>query len=220
MWTEAPIFGAFPDWMSARARGRCVSGEMRRMDVVTVPVGNLSGLAIDPTVVDPAAPERLDSWLKTAEVACPLKVVEEAKREHYADTPRAWTLYPCGHGTQADMGPGAHECANVLARLVATRRNGSVPPPRSLLDAVRSEVYGRLGCSLMRELAQQVITTFSGSPRRGLTAENAYTHSMYRVSGASTSACICDPVEKKTSCKENKMLFRSSSTSQSTSWNT
>jgi hypothetical protein len=47
----------------------------------------------------------------------------------------------------------------------------------------------------MRELAQQVITTFSGSPRRGLTAENAYTHSMYRVSEASTSACICDPVD-------------------------
>jgi hypothetical protein len=29
---------------------------MRRMDVVTVPVGNLSGMAIDPTVVDPASP--------------------------------------------------------------------------------------------------------------------------------------------------------------------
>ena len=54
-------------------------------------------------------------------------------------------------------------------------------------------VYGRLGCSLMRELAQQVISTFSRSPRRGLTAENAYTHSMYRAAGAPTTACVCDP---------------------------
>jgi hypothetical protein len=53
------------------------------------------------------SPERLVSWLMSAVAACPLKAKEDEKSEHYADTPHAWKFYPCGHGTQADMGPAS-----------------------------------------------------------------------------------------------------------------
>ena len=115
-------------------------------------------------------------------------------RAHYADTPPAYTLHPCGLGTQADMGPGTQECANQLALLIATRRNGGQQPTQRLLDAVRREVHGRLGVALMRELAGQIIKTFAGSPRAGLTQDNAYVHSMFRRGAAGeVGACTCDP---------------------------
>lgn len=92
------------------------------------------------------------------------------------------------------MGPGTLECANQLALLIATRRNGGQPPARRLLDAVRREVHGRLGVALMRELAGQIIKTFAGNPRAGLTQANAYVHSRYRRNEAGAGGvCICDP---------------------------
>ena len=122
---------------------------------------------------------------------CPLKACEEEKRAHYADTPPAFTLHLCGLRTRADMGPGTQECANQLALLIATRRNGGQQPVQRFLDAVRRDVHGRLGVALMRELAGQIITTY---PRAGLTQSNAYVRSMYRsATGAAVSACTCDP---------------------------
>ena len=155
--------------MSARARRGVQSGAKRRMDVVTIPSISLTGMAIDPTVLDPGSRECLQLWSNHADATCPLLSAERAKREHYADLPPAWKLFPCGHGVilpqarrhtsrghvtrlrrlkvaQGDMGPaGAHECADELARLIATRRNGDTPPRRDFVGTVRREVYGRLG---------------------------------------------------------------------------
>jgi hypothetical protein len=195
VWTEAPIFPEFSAEMSQAARRGVARGSSRRMDVVTASPTHLRGLAIDPTVVNPATPALLDRWANAEEEAdCPLKAVEDEKRAHYADTPPAYTLHPCGLGTQADMGPGTQECANQLALLIATRRNGGQQPTQRLLDAVRREVHGRLGVALMRELAGQIIKTFAGSPRAGLTQDNAYAHSMFRRGAAGeVGACTCDP---------------------------
>ena len=199
VYTEGSIFSEFPAWMDATARGGIASGSQRKMDVVTVPLAGLTGLAIDPTIIDSTSPDLLDQWRSTVDTPCPLAAAEAVKRAHYADTPPAWQLFPCGHGTQADMGPGAHACAAELARLIATRRNGGHPPTRSLLDSVTREVYGRLGFSVMRELADQIISSFAGSPRAGLTADNAYTHSRFRqggmggrsAAGAPAALCSC-----------------------------
>jgi hypothetical protein len=59
---------------------------------------------------------------------------------------------------------------------------------------VRREVHGRLGVALMRELAGQTIKTFAGSPRAGLTQDNAHVHSMFRRGAAGeVGACTCHP---------------------------
>jgi hypothetical protein len=165
------------------------------MDVVTVPSTSMIGMAIDPTVLDPASRECLELWSNHADAECPLKAAEGTKREHYADLSAAWKLFPCGHGTQGDMGPGAHECTKELACLIATRRNGGTPPSSAFVGAMRREVYGRLGLALMRELAEQIISSFANSPRAGLTAENAHVHSNFRPGRAGTplSPCSCDP---------------------------
>ena len=115
---------------------------------------HLPGLAIDPTVVDPATPALLTRWANSEEVPCPLESKEDRieKRAHHADTPPAWAFWPCAFCTQMDMGPGALARANHLALLIATRRNGGIPPVQRLLDSVRRDVHGRLGVALMREL--------------------------------------------------------------------
>jgi len=199
VWTEAPVFPEFSASMDTAARGGVASGSSRRIDVLTVPTGALTGMAIDPTVLDPATPVLLARWCSAADVPCPLKAAELVKRAHYADLPRDWELFPCGHGTQGDMGPGGHACVNKLAALIAAHRNGGLQPARAALDAVRREVYGRLGCSLMRELADQIIKSFAGSPRAGLSKENAHVHSAFRSGGAgarsSASACTCDAAD-------------------------
>ena len=146
--------------------------------------------------MDPARSDLLERWAASASSPCPLKAAEDAKHEHYADLPLAWKLRPCGHGTQGDMGPGAHACVNALALEIATRRNGGVLPPRDWVDSVRRELYGRLVLSMMRELANQILSKFSASPRAGLTKDNAYTHSAF-VSGGfgagslGAPACSC-----------------------------
>ena len=88
------------------------------------------------------------------------------------------------------MGPGAHECADELARLIATRRNGDTPPRRDFVGTVRREVYGRLGLALKRELSEQIISSFACCPRAGLTAENAHVHSRYRSCWAGAPSLV------------------------------
>jgi hypothetical protein len=195
VWTEAAIFPEFSPAMSQAARQGVARGSARRMDVVTVSPGITPGMAIDGTVVDPATPALLDSWANAVVAACPLEAAEEVKRAHYADTPPAFVCWPCAIDTQMGMGPGTLACANQLALLIATRRNGGVAPVRRFLDAVRRDVHGRLGVAVMRELAGQITSTFAGSPRAGLTQVNAYTHTRFscRAAGA-TGACTCDPV--------------------------
>ena len=78
---------------------------------------------------------------------------------------------------------GPRRVPPALALEIATRRNGSVLPPRQWVDSVRREIYGRLVLSMMRELANQILSTFSGSPRAGLTKDNAYVHSAFRPGG-------------------------------------
>ena len=196
VWIEAPVFPEFTDATSTKARGGVLRGSLRRIDVLATPIGGLTGHAIDPRVMDPARSDLLERWAASASSPCPLKAAEDAKHEHYADLPLAWTLRPCGHGTQGDMGPGAHACVNALALEIATRRNGGVLPPRDWVDSVRRELYGRLVLSMMRELANQILSKFSASPRAGLTKDNAYTHSAF-VSGGfgavslGAPACSC-----------------------------
>ena len=197
VWMEARVFPEFSAAMSVAARGGVASGSLRRMDVLTIPSGALTGLAIDPTVQDPASPDRLRRWCSSADAPCPLELEELVKRAHYVDLPPAWRLFPCGHGTQGDMGPGAHACVNELTLLIATRRNGGQPPARALVDAVRRELYGRLVLSLMRELADQIITKFGADPRVGLSKDNAYVHSSYRpwAAGARSPTCVCESAD-------------------------
>ena len=197
VWTEAQILPEFDDSMSAAARGGVASGSARRMDVAAVPPDtSLTAHAADPSVLDGAAPEFLEAWCRSADAPCPLEAAENVKRVHYGDLAPRWKFHPCAHGTQGDMGPGAHACVKELSRLIATRRNGGVSPPQRLLDAVRREVYGRLTVSLMRELADQIIKNFATDTRRGLTAANKYTHSRFRAGargGRSAAAtCSCD----------------------------
>ena len=196
LWTEAAIFSDFPPEMDGAARGGVASGSSRRMDVVTIPPTGLKGPAMDPTVRDTATPTLLELWRCSANPACPLKEAETIKRAHYADTPPSWEFFPCAHGMSGDMGPGAHECAGVFARLIATRRNGGQPPARQLLESVRRDVYARLGSAVMRELADQLITAFAGNPRDGLTRDNVYTHSAFRPGGGggctAAEMCSCD----------------------------
>jgi hypothetical protein len=197
VWTEASVFPEFTDAMSTTARGGVLRGSSRRIDVLATPIGGLTGHAIDPRVMDPATPRLLERWAASAVSPCPLETAEDVKFAHYADLPLAWTLRPCGHGTQGDMGPGAHACVNALALQIATRRNGGVLPPRDWVDSVRRELYGRLVLSMMRELANQILSTFSGSPRAGLTKDNAYVHSAFAPGGfgarspLASACCSC-----------------------------
>ena len=195
VWTEAAVFPEFTDAMSTAARGGVERGSSRRIDVLATPMGGLTGHAIDPRVLDPGSPALLERWAASSDSPCPLEAAEHVKLVHYADLPLAWTLRPCGHGTQGDMGPGAHACANALALQLATRRSGGITPTRDYVDVVRREVYGRLGVSLMRELANQIIATFGGNPRAGLTKTNAYVHSAFRAGGIGArslaTSCIC-----------------------------
>ena len=65
------------------------------------------------------------------------------------------------------------------------------------MDSVRRELYGRLVLSMMRELANQILSTFSGSLRAGLTKGNAYVHSAFAPGGfgagspLASACCSC-----------------------------
>ena len=177
VYKEPPgLFGEYSPAVPHNVRSSA-TGTGRRPDGAAV-IG-MTAFLFDPTVQDGATPDDVARLASAGAGTKPVRAVtkaEAAKLAYYGpDVPLGFDFYACGYDTAAGCGAGAHAFHHMLARLIATKKNGGQPPSSKLILFALKDVKERIGIAVMRAVADSVIKGFADSPHAALANAQRYT---------------------------------------------